>query len=107
MNVDVNKLKSSFTNKVNEMYTKDNYFVEMCHKFPSKYTLEQEVMDLSLKIFFEENNIIHLGGKCLPYCTVGTKRKIKLKSISDELESPDINIVNNYVVEDKWEQIDW
>lgn len=108
MTVDVNKLKSDFTSKINDMFNEETYFIETCKKFPSKYSLENEVMDLSLRIFFEENNMIDLCGKTLKYCMVeGTKRRIKLVNISDEVNSPDVNIVNNYIIEDNWKQIDW
>lgn len=107
MNVDVDKLKDSFINKMGDLLNQDVYFVESCYKFPSKYSLEHAAMDEDLHIFFEENNLIILNGECLKYCTVGTKRKIKLLNISNEVESPDVNIVHNYVIEDKWKQIDW
>lgn len=106
MNVDVHNLKIDYLNKVNDLYNQDVFLLSTCYKFPSKYSLEQSILDTSLRIFFEENNFIILGGKCLKYCEKTSNRKIKLLSITDSPESPDI-IINNYVVQDQWKQIDW
>jgi len=73
MSVDVNKLKDRFTDKMNDLYNQDVYFVESCVK----------------------------------YCDKDSKNIIRLINISDEVGSPDINIVNNYIVDDKWEKTDW
>lgn len=106
MNVDVNKIREKFLNRVNDNYNEEVYFIESCYKFPDKYTSRVQLMDLSLQLFFEQNNKIVLDCCGLvPYCKKGTKRKIKLANISDELNQPDINIVKNYIIEkDVWEQ---
>jgi len=107
MSVDVNKLKDRFTDKMNDLYNQDVYFVESCVKYPEKYPLKHILNDLQLQIFFEENNKIVLSGKCVKYCDKDSKNIIRLINISDEVGSPDINIVNNYIVDDKWEKTDW
>lgn len=107
MNVGVDKIKDKFLNRVNTQFNQEVYFVDTCVTFPEKYPLTGYITDLQLQIFFEENNKIVLGGKLLKYCDKDSKRKIKLLNISDEVGTPDINIVNNYIIEDKWKQIDW
>lgn len=107
MNVDVDKIRDKFLNRINTLYNREVYFVDNCVTFPEKYPLSDYVTDLQLQLFFEENNKIILGGRCLKYCDKDSKRKIKLINISEEVGSPDINIINNYVIEDKWKQIDW
>jgi len=107
MVVDVDKIKNSYLSNMNELYNAETYFVQTCTKFPTKYSLEYQIMDESLRIFFEENNKIIICDKMLKYCDRDSKRKIKLADISSEVESPDITIINNYIIEDKWNQIDW
>lgn len=106
MNVDVDKIKDQFLNEVSDAYNAEVYFVASCHKFPNKYAEVFSLMDLSLRIFFEENNNICLNGKTYKYCNKGTKRKLKLSDISCDIHSPDITI-NNYINEDVWNQTDW
>lgn len=106
MNVGVDKLKDKFLNKVNTLYNQEVYFVDTCVTFPEKYPLTGYITDLQLQIFFEENNKIVLGGKLLKYCDKDSNRKIKLLNIQEEV-SPEINIVNNYIVQEKWEKTDW
>ena len=106
MNVDVDKIKDKFLNRISNLYNAEVYFIEICNKFPEKYPLPISITDLQLQIFFEENNKVVIGGKLLKYCEKGSKKKIKIKSISDEISTPDITI-NNYFIEDKWNQIDW
>jgi len=106
MNVGVDKLKDKFLNRVNTLYNQEVYFVDTCVTFPEKYPLTGYITDLQLQIFFEENNKIVLGGKLLKYCDKDSKRKIKLLNIQEEI-SPDINVVNNYIIEDKWEKTEW
>jgi hypothetical protein len=108
MHVSVDKLKDDFVSKIDDSYNQEVYFIASCLKFPSKYSLQMYLMDLSLRIHFEENNCIILGGKKLKYCDRdSTNKKIKLADISNELNTPEINIVNNYLVDDKWDKIDW
>ena len=107
MNVDVDKVKDKFLNRINSLYNQEVYFVDNCVKFPEKYPLTSYITDLQLQIFFEENNKIVLGGRELKYCDKDSRRKIKLLNISNEVGTPDINIINNYITEDKWKQIDW
>lgn len=95
MNVGVDKIKDKFLNRVNTQFNQEVYFVDTCVTFPEKYPLTGYITDLQLQIFFEENNKIVLGGKLLKYCDKDSKRKIKLLNISDEVGTPDINIVNN------------
>ena len=106
MNVDVDKIKDKFLNRVNTQFNQEVYFVDTCVTFPEKYPLTGYITDLQLQIFFEENNKIVLGGKLLKYCDKDSKRKIKLLNIQEEI-SPDINVVNNYIIEDKWEKTEW
>lgn len=107
MNVDVDKIKNNFINNVNELYNNEVYFIEICNKFPNKYSLKAAILDDQLRIFFEENNKIVLGDKCFKYCT-GKKEKTKLKDISLDIEDtiPNISVIN-YIVDDNWEKIDW
>ena len=107
MNVDVDSLKLGLVNKIQTIYNQDVFFIDGCIKFPMRYSLVDSSSDLQLQIFFEENNKIFLGGKCLKYCDKDGKKTIKLASISDEVSSPDINIVNNYIIEDRWEKTEW
>lgn len=106
MNVGVDKIKDKFLNRVNTQFNQEVYFVDTCVTFPEKYPLTGYITDLQLQIFFEENNKIVLGGKLLKYCDKDSKRKIKLLNIQEEI-SPDINVVNNYIIEDKWEKTEW
>ena len=106
MIVDVDKLKGNFLNKMNDLYNRDVYFVESCYKFPNKYSLDDSILDDHLRIFFEENNKIVLEGKMVKYCDTDSKRKIKLINIQEEI-TPEVNIVNNYIVDDKWEKTEW
>jgi len=106
MNVDVDKIKDKFLNRVNIKFNQEVYFVDTCVTFPEKYPLSSYITDLQLQIFFEENNKIELYGKTMKYCDTDSKRKIKLLNIQDEV-SPDINMVNNYIIEDKWEKTEW
>lgn len=105
MIADVNRLKKKFTDNINELYNKEHYFIEGCTKFPQKYSLEDVITDLSLEIFLKENNKIFIQGKLYNFCDKSERKKIKIKSI--DLETPEINIINNYITEDTWEQIDW
>lgn len=107
MNVDVNQIKDSFLNRINDLYNQEVFFIATCYKFPSKYSLENSAMDENLRIFFEENNKIILCDKVLKYCDKDSNRHIKLANISEEVGTPDINIINNYIIEDRWNQIDW
>lgn len=108
MTVDVCKLKEKFTDELSDLYNQDVYLIGNCSKFPSKQSLQQDLFDLSLKIYFEENNKIVLAGKMVKYCDKdGHKRKIKLKDISSELNQPEVNITKNYIVDDKWDKIEW
>ena len=106
MNVDVDKIRDKFLNRINTHFNQEVYFVDTCVTFPEKYPLSGYITDLQLQIFFEKNNNIELCGEILKYCDKDSKRKIKLLNIQDEI-SPDINIINNYIVEDKWEKTDW
>lgn len=106
MNVDVDKLIDGFLNKMNDLYNQEVYFIETCYRFPFKRSLKVVSLDDSLRIFFEENNKLDVCGKMLKYCDKDSRRKIKLADISDEVGT-DINIVNNYITEDKWETIAW
>lgn len=107
MSVDVNNLKNLFISKLEKLYNQDVYFIDSCIKFPLRYSLLDNASDLQLQMFFEENNKIFLGGKCLKYCDKTGKKTIKLVNLSDEVGSPDINIINNYIIEDKWEKTEW
>lgn len=107
MNVDVEKIKDNFLNKVNDLFNQEVYFLKSCQKFPSKYDLQRAAIDDSLRIFFEENNKIVIGKKIVKYCDKDSKRKIRLLNIHDEVGSPEITIVNNYIVDDNWDKIDW
>lgn len=108
MNVDVNKLKSDFTSKVGKLYNQETYFIDSCEKFPSKYTLEDTLSDLSLRILFEENNVITINGKCVKYCDKQNKKKIRLFNISNDVYFPEESPVINYIVQDDtWKKIDW
>lgn len=106
MIVDVSKLKEKFSDKVCDQYNQDVYFIETCEKFPSKYSQRFQMIDMSLRIFFEENNKIIMGGKCLKYCDKGRKQKIKIHTISLDMK-PDVTINNYIITNDNWEQTDW
>lgn len=106
MSVDVCKLKAKFTENVGELYSVENFFIEICKRFPSKYSLRNQILDDQLRIFFEENNKIVLDGKLVPYCTDESKRKIKLINITTEKEIPEAE-VTNYIIENTWKKIDW
>ena len=111
MNALVYKLKSEFSDKVSDLYNEEVYFIKTCKKFESKYSLQQQINDLSLRIYFEENNKIVIKGEMLKYCKGDSnKRKIKIKDISVDLNQPeihDVTVINNYMVDDTWEQTDW
>lgn len=107
MNACVDKLKTRFLEVIEDNYNTSVYFIESCLKFPTKYGSDNYLMDLSLNIFFEENNKIFLEGKLMKYCSDDSKRKIKLTDISNDVNLPEVNVVNNYLVDDKWEKIDW
>lgn len=106
MSVVVSKLKTDFVNKINDLYNQEVYFVHSCYKFPSKYSLEQDITDKHLRIYFEENNKIVLDGTVYKYCEKDSKKKIRLLSISDEVGSPDFEI-NNYIIDDNWNKSEW
>lgn len=106
MNVDVCKLKLKFAENVGELYTQENFFIETCKKFPSKYSLINQIIDDQLRIFFEENNKIVLDGQIVPYCTDESKRKIRLINITTEKEIPEAE-VTNYIIENSWKKIEW
>ena len=103
MNVDVNKIKSVFVNEVNDLYNQETYFVKSCYKFPSRYSLEQEILDNQLRIYFEDNNKIVINGKTVPFCDDDVKRKIELKNISLDIEHT-FNIYNYTIsnIENQW-----
>ncbi len=104
MNVDA---KDEFLNRINDVYNKEVYFLETCYKFPNKASALYSMLDAHLRAYFQENNKIVLScGETIKYCEKGINRKIKLTNISIET-STDVNIVNNYITEDKWNQIDW
>lgn len=107
MSVDVDKIKDKFLNRINTLYNQEVYFVDNCVTFPEKYPLTGYITDLQLQIFFEENNNVVIAGRTMKYCDKDAKRKIKLLNITDEVGSPDINIVNNYITDDRWEKIEW
>ena len=101
------KLKDTFLDKMNDLFNEQYYFIKSCGKFDSD-TLEQDLSDLSLRIWFEENNKIVLAGKLMKYCDKdGHKRKIKIKDISQDLNQPEVNIIHNHLVDDNWNKIDW
>lgn len=104
MNVDA---KPIFLNKINDIFNQEVYFIESCYKFPDKYSANFSVMDAHLRVHFDDNNKIVLStGKTVKYCDKDINRKIKLNNITIET-STDVNIINNYITEDKWKQIDW
>ena len=105
MSVDVNKLLDKFLNKMNDMYNSEVYFVDSCVKFPDKSSAPFSLMDLSLQLYFEKNNKIIFCGECVKFCTKDSKRKLKILTLSD-VDSPDV-IVNNYIIDDTWNKIDW
>lgn len=69
MSVVVSKLKNEFVNKVNDLFNQEVYFVRSCYKFPSKYSLEQSILDDQLRIYFEENNKIVIDSEVKTFCT--------------------------------------
>lgn len=107
MVVDVDKIKNSYLSNMNELYNSETYFVESCTKFPTKYSLEYQIMDDSLRIFFEENNKLILCDQMVKYCDKDSKRKIRLYDISNEIYQPDLPEVTNYIVMDTWKKIEW
>lgn len=106
MTVDVSNLKEKFSDKVCDLYNKEVYFIDTCEKFPSKYSQRFQMIDMSLRIFFEENNKIIMCGKCLKYCDKSRKQKIKIHTISLDMK-PDVTINNYIITDDRWEQTDW
>jgi len=108
MNACADNKKTDFLDLLQDDYNQSVYFIESCNKFPTKYSAQYLAMDLSLSIFFQENNKIYVNGKCMKYCDKdNNRRKIKLQDISNEVNLPEINIVNNYFADDKWDKIDW
>lgn len=107
MSVDVDKIKDKFLNRINDKFNSEVYFLDTCRKFPEKYPLHVYVSDLSLRIFFEENNKISLCGTFMKFCEKDAKKTVKLAALNNDISSSDVTTINNYIVEDKWNQIDW
>lgn len=107
MNVDVNDITNKFLDKLADKYNEDTYFVESCHKFPDKYSLSTSIEDLHLQIYFENNNYIILKGERVKYCDKGSKRKIRLYDITNDVCYPELPPVTNYIVDDTWKKIEW
>jgi hypothetical protein len=107
MNVDVDSLKSDFLSRVSSRYNENRYFIEICEKFPSKFSKDQQIEDLSLHIFFKENNKTVIDGSMVTYCDKTIKRKVKLYDISNDIYFPELPPVTNYIVEDRWQKTDW
>jgi hypothetical protein len=105
--VDVSNLKEDFANKVCDLYNKEEFFIKSCKKSTSKFSPDHILRELSLQIFFEENNKVVLGGYTVPFCDPNKSRKIKLTELT--IEQPDITINNNsYIIQQEtWEQTDW
>lgn len=104
MNVDA---KDTFLNRVNDVYNQEVYFIEPCYRFPNKYAAIFSMMDAHLRAYFDDNNKIVLAcGDTVKYCEEGINRRIKITNITLDT-STDVNIINNYITEDKWKQIDW
>lgn len=106
MSVDVCKIKERFTRNIGNIYNEETFFIETCTKFPSKYSLANQIMDDQLRIFFEENNKIVLEGQLVPYCTTEARRKIRLINIATGVNMPEVE-VDNYIIENTWRKIDW
>lgn len=105
MSVDVDKTIHKFLNRINDKYNSEVYFLETCYKFPDKYSALISLTDLSLQIFFEQNNKIDLCGEIVTYCKKGTNRTIKLMDITDDVNQAEFNVVKNYIIErDVWEK---
>ena len=112
---DVNKLKQNFTDRVNDIYNKEHFFIEPCKKFKSLLSIDDMVMDISLNIFLLENNKVVIDGKMIKYVDKNNMRKIKLTRISLDMPSREadnyvinnITNVNNITVQDQWDEIKW
>lgn len=94
MNVDVDKLKDKFLNRINALYNQEKYFVEICLNFPEKYPLWFSVLDLQLQIYFEENNCMVIDGKTVKLCP-NHGSHIHLSKF--DMRFPDINIHHNHI----------
>lgn len=108
MNVDVNKLKSSYLNKMNELYNKEYYFIQQCNIPSRKLSLEQSILDAQLRIFLSENNNIIVDGVLTNFCERNRKTRIDLLE-TEVNDKPDVLIVNNTtkIVDDTWDSINW
>ena len=107
MVVDVDKIKGNFLSKIGDRYQKDTYFIDICHKFPDKYSLDDSIMDDQLRIFFEQNNIMDLCGETVKFCDEDSKRKVRLINISTGVNMPEVELTQNYIIESTWKKIEW
>lgn len=104
--VAVTKLKEKFSDKICGLYNVETYYIEDCTTNNSKYSIAAQLRDFQLDIFLEENNTIEIKGKLVKFCSKDvTKKKVKLKNITDGINQPDVTINNNnYIIEDDtWE----
>lgn len=107
MNANVYNLINDYIKKTKDLLHQEIYFVKSCYKFPDKFSLTSSIIDTQLQLKFDEYNQIVLGGKCVRYYTDQSRTKVKLTKITLDTEPYNINNINNYIVEDTWDQIDW
>lgn len=89
MIVDVDKLRDSFLDRIEDKYNQEEYFIDGCFKHDTKYSERIALYDSWLELFFRENNHIYiLGQKCV-YCVAdSSKRKVKLAALQDNIIGP-------------------
>lgn len=86
MGVDVYK---PFLDFMQARYLQDNYLVEYCLNYPSKYSEETNLNNFRLRIFLQENNIIKDGcNEKRPYCDMNFLRGIELSDLSSKVVKP-------------------
>lgn len=75
-NVDADKLKEKFNNRLCGVYNTETYYIEDCTTDNSKYPISTQLMNYQLSIFLAENNYINDCGELVPYYEKG---KVKFK----------------------------
>ena len=103
---DASKLKEDFSTRVCSIYNEETFFVKSCNTKSSKYSRDTQIKDLSLEIYFAENNLIDICGRMVPFCS---GRRIALSPILNDDFALNLTVENNYYVtqKDVWEESDF
>lgn len=85
LTADVSKHKCQFANDMCDLYNQEMFFLGDCSRFPSKFSRDIELMDLSLRIYFDSNNVIHINCVDYIYYNGDPKRKIILTKLQSDI----------------------